>query len=80
MNSSKYDNSDQHTLRPSNEIEPTLKAETSHDEWGPPASVARLSHEERIAAEIKLKRKIDLRLLPILVVMYILSISSPEHC
>jgi hypothetical protein len=80
MNSSNYDNSDQHTLRQSNEVDPTLKTETSHDEWGPPASVARLSPEERMAAEIKLKRKIDLRLLPTLVVMYILSMSSPEYC
>lgn len=78
MNTPKYDNSDQHTLRQSNEIDPTLKAEASHTEWGPPASVARLSPEERLAAEAKVKRKIDFRLLPSLVVMYILSISFPK--
>ena len=80
MNSPNYDNGDQHTLRQSYEVDPTLKAETSHNEWGPPASVARLSPEERMAAEVKLKRKIDLRLLPILVIMYILSVFSPEYC
>jgi hypothetical protein len=75
MDPTRYDNSDGNTLRQSNEIDPTLKAEATHNEWGPPASVARLSPEERLAAEVKLKRKIDFRLLPPLVVMYILSIT-----
>jgi hypothetical protein len=65
---------DAQTLRHSNEGDVGLKAAVSHHEWGPPASVARLTPEERIAAERKLKRKIDFRLLPVLVVMYILSI------
>jgi hypothetical protein len=42
-------------------------------EWSPPASVAKLSRLERIDAERKLKRKIDTRILPALVGMYILS-------
>jgi hypothetical protein len=33
-----------------------------------------MTREERLTAERKLKRKIDVRLLPVLVVMYILSI------
>jgi len=67
------DNTDAGTLRQSREGIVGNKLETVHSEWGPPASVAQMSREDRIAAEIKLKRKIDLRLLPILVVMYILS-------
>jgi hypothetical protein len=38
-----------------------------------PMSVARMSDEERAAAEKALVRKIDLRLLPMLVIMYILN-------
>lgn len=72
MNSDR-DNTDAGTLRQSREGEVGDKLETVHSEWGPPASVGRLSMEERIVAERKLKRKIDFRLLPILVVMYILS-------
>lgn len=64
---------DTNTLRQSKEIDPTLKATASTSEWGPPPSVARLSASERVAAERKLKRKIDIRLLPTLVIMYILS-------
>jgi Major Facilitator Superfamily len=64
---------DAQTLRQSKEIDGGLKTETSHSEWAPPASVARLSREERSAAERKLKRKIDIRLLPVIVIMYILS-------
>ena len=51
-----------------------LKTDTNSSGWGPPPSVARMTPEERVAAEVKLKRKIDIRLLPTLVVMYILSI------
>jgi len=43
-----------------------------------PMSVARLSHEERTAAEKALVRKIDLRLLPMLVIMYILNYLDRE--
>jgi hypothetical protein len=64
---------DANTLRQSKAMDPTLKATVSTSEWGPPPSVARLSALERLAAERKLKRKIDIRLLPALVVMYILS-------
>lgn len=53
------------------------KAETTHSEWGPPPSVAKMTSEERAAAERRLKRKIDFRLLPSLVIMYILSIVFP---
>ena len=69
----KNNDPDTNTLRQSKEIDPALKATTSTSEWGPPPNIARLSASERIAAEKKLKRKIDIRLLPTLVVMYILS-------
>jgi hypothetical protein len=59
------------TPRQSREQDVGLKQETSP--WGPPPLVAKMSPEERIAAEKKLKRKIDFRLLPVIVVMYILS-------
>ena len=72
MNANK-DNTDTGTLRQSKEGYGGDKLETVPSEWGPPPSVVRLSRQERIAAERKLKRKIDFRLLPILVVMYILS-------
>jgi hypothetical protein len=39
----------------------------------PPAFLARLSPEERMAMEAKLKRKIDLRLMPTIIIMYILN-------
>lgn len=72
----KNEDTDQ-TPRQSREIDVGVKAETTTSEWGPPPSVSRLSRDERIAAERKLKRKIDFRLLPIIVVMYILS-NSPS--
>ena len=69
---------DTNTLRQSKEIDPgTLKSTTKTSEWGPPPNIVRLSASERVAAEMKLKRKIDIRLLPTLVVMYILS--RPLH-
>lgn len=43
-----------------------------------PMSVARMSDEERAAAEKALVRKIDLRLLPMLVIMYILNYLDRE--
>jgi hypothetical protein len=46
--------------------------------WGPPASVAKLSRVERAAAERKLMRKIDSRIMPPLVVMYILSTADVD--
>ncbi len=39
----------------------------------PPELVARLSPEERVVLEAKLRRKIDLRLLPMIILMYILN-------
>lgn len=39
----------------------------------PPAFLANMSKEERLALETKLKRKIDLRLMPAIIVMYILN-------
>lgn len=39
----------------------------------PPELVCKMSPEERLAAEAKLKRKIDLRLLPMIILMYILN-------
>lgn len=46
--------------------EPSLKKE-------PPPYVSRLTPEERQNAEKNLVRKIDIRLLPVLVIMYILN-------
>lgn len=43
-----------------------------------PASVASLSPEERAAAERALVRKIDLRLLPMMVIMYIMNYLDRE--
>ncbi len=39
----------------------------------PPELVRKMSPEERVAAEARLKRKIDLRLLPMIILMYILN-------
>ena len=49
----------------------------------PPEIIARLSPEERLALELKMRRKIDFRLLPMVIVMYILnyidrSVTQPE--
>jgi len=74
MNSATDETADAQTLRQSKELDGDVKPQTSHtSQWGPPELVARLSQDERIAAERKLKRKIDFRLLPALVIMYILS-------
>jgi hypothetical protein len=47
-------------------LEPTLT-------FQPPELVRRMSPEERIAKEAHLKRKIDLRLLPMIILMYIMN-------
>jgi len=74
MNPSTDETADAQTLRQSRELDADLKPKASQtSQWGPPESVAKLSQEERIAAERRLKRKIDFRLLPALVIMYILS-------
>lgn len=39
----------------------------------PPEWIAALSPEERLSIEAKLKRKIDLRLLPMVILMYIMN-------
>ena len=39
----------------------------------PPEIIARLSPDERLALEAKLRRKIDLRLLPMVILMYIMN-------
>jgi hypothetical protein len=39
----------------------------------PPAIIANMSLEDRQALEVKLKRKIDLRLMPAIIIMYILN-------
>lgn len=39
----------------------------------PPEWIAALSPEERVEIEFKLKRKIDLRLLPMVILMYIMN-------
>ena len=75
MNANK-DDTETGTLRQSKDGYAGDKLEPVQSEWGPPPSVARLSGQERIAAERKLKRKIDFRLMPILVIMYILSTSA----
>lgn len=44
-------------------------------QWGlqPPEILRAMSGEERMALEKKLRRKIDLRILPMIIVMYILN-------
>ena len=39
----------------------------------PPEIIARLSPDERLALEAKLRKKIDLRLLPMVIIMYIMN-------
>ncbi|KAF2466402.1 pantothenate transporter liz1 [Lindgomyces ingoldianus] len=45
----------------------------SHSKLEPPAMVAAMSQEQRIEAENKLRRKIDTRLLPMIILMYIMN-------
>lgn len=54
----------------SSEIPPVL---TTSRKFEPPEFVRNLSREERNVLEAKLKRKIDLRLLPMIVLMYIMN-------
>jgi hypothetical protein len=57
----------------SEEIEVVANANRPNARKEAPPSVARLSPEERSQAEKALVRKIDLRLLPIVVIMYIMN-------
>lgn len=55
------------------EVEVVANANRPNARKEAPVSVARLSPEERVAAERALVRKIDLRLLPMIILMYILN-------
>ena len=44
-----------------------------HSKVGPPPLVAAMSAEQRVQAESKLRRKIDTRLLPMIILMYIMN-------
>jgi hypothetical protein len=46
-----------------------------HRKLVPPPLVAAMSAEERIEAEKKMRKKIDTRLLPMIILMYIMSMS-----
>ncbi|KAK2030568.1 MFS general substrate transporter [Colletotrichum zoysiae] len=52
---------------------PSVEAEAERRGLQPPPLVAAMTHEYRAELERRLKRKIDLRLLPTIVVMYILN-------
>lgn len=45
----------------------------AHAKLQPPPLVAAMSHEYRAEAEAKLRRKIDTRLLPMIILMYIMN-------
>jgi hypothetical protein len=57
------------------EVSIDSKAPAAAKKWGlqPPEILRSMSAEERVALETKLRRKIDLRLLPMIIIMYILN-------
>lgn len=67
------DKADSRHVDLSEEIEVVANANRPNARKEAPASVARLSPEERSEAEKALVRKIDLRLLPMIVIMYIMN-------
>jgi hypothetical protein len=52
---------------------PDVGSETAHGKLVPPPLVAAMSPEQRIEAEAKMRRKIDTRLLPMIILMYIMN-------
>ncbi len=52
---------------------------TDRSKLQPPALVAAMSPEQRISAENKLKRKIDTRLLPMIILMYIMNYLGEQY-
>lgn len=48
-----------------------------HSKLVPPPLVAAMSREERAAAEAKMRRKIDIRLMPMIILMYIMNCKHP---
>jgi hypothetical protein len=61
------------TDRISNDIAPTALNSSYDGKLVPPPLVAAMSPEERIIAETKMRRKIDTRLLPMIILMYIMN-------
>jgi hypothetical protein len=47
--------------------------EPSHGKLVPPPLVAAMSQDQRIQAEAKMRKKIDTRLLPMIILMYIMN-------
>jgi hypothetical protein len=47
--------------------------ESMHGKLAPPPLVAAMSQEQRIQAEAEMRRKIDMRLLPMIILMYIMN-------
>lgn len=63
----------QHVDNDGKDIQAATVANTSALAFEPPEYVRNLTPEQRIAVEKKLKRKIDMRLMPMIVLMYIMN-------
>lgn len=53
---------------------------TTHSNLVPPPLVAAMSKEERVVAEAKMRRKIDIRLMPMIILMYIMNCKHFAFC
>lgn len=54
-------------------IDDTVPEQAGSSKLNAPPLVAAMSHEQRVAAEAKLRKKIDLRLMPMVILMYIMN-------
>ncbi|TVY21478.1 MFS transporter prlL [Lachnellula arida] len=63
----------QHVDNDGKDVQGPTVASTSAPAFEPPEYVRNLTPEQRIAVENKLKRKIDMRLMPMIVLMYIMN-------
>lgn len=50
-----------------------LEARQSRGNFEAPESVRRMTPEERVATELRLRKKLDLRIMPMIVLMYIMN-------
>lgn len=66
------------TDRISNDIEQTAHIPSYDGKLVPPPLVAAMSPEERVIAEAKMRKKIDTRLLPMIILMYIMNCGFPH--
>lgn len=58
---------------PSDDADAPIAQEARRRGMQPPAIIANLTREERNALELRLRKKIDLRLLPMIILMYIMN-------